>query len=491
MSGPSSKLTWNSKQGPTLSPQQVEKIDVALANFFFGCNIPFNVVEAQLFKEFVQCLNPTYKPPSRKKLSTKLLDKVYTEINEDLKTADETDGVLVIDGWKNSAANTKNVVCTIHKQDQTSLFLHSWDFSELRETGDKLALVICEASAMAREMFNINIYAVVSDNAAAMVRMGRLVDVWHVTCNSHSGNLLLKSLVSPDFAESLNQLLREFRTSKAERELKKRGGTRIMLVCETRWCTFRDTFRCCLKNLNIMRQLVQEGIVLLKENNRKLLEDSTLAAQLQDAIILFDPVCQLINSCQAADRNIADAVESWLKLNIPTSDDKVADMVNKRLEKVLQPIALTANFLHPVYQGKQFTHLELLKATVDEFLDEEMARRDLQQWEGLREYKEKTGIFKTIFDKQITSPKAFWCLAEGYYPTLSQLAQRLLNIPSSSAQIERLFSNWAFIHSDLRNRLSIDHSRKLVSIYYALKMQDFSEDDKISEKITVKGCSGN
>lgn len=379
------KATPICRQEWTLSPQKVEEIDNSLAKFFFACNISLNVTESPIFREFVNQLNPAYKVPSRKKLSTKLLEKVYTEVSEKLKSEEETDGVLLVDGWKNSSANTKNVVCTIYTQDHRSLFLHLWDFSELRETGDELALVIDEAIVMAKEKYNINIYAVVSDNASNMMRMGRLVDVWHATCNSHSANLLLKSLVSSKFSEAMNKLLREFKTSRAERELKKRKGTRIMLACETRWCTYQDTFRCALKNLDIMRQLVHEGIVVPKEANRALLNDSSLASQLQDALVLFDPVCQLVNTCQAADRTLADATELWLTLNIPVVDNRIDETLNKRLDKVLQPVGLVANFFHPVYRGQQFTHLGLFNSKVETFLKEELAQDSLE-WQGLEEY---------------------------------------------------------------------------------------------------------
>jgi len=91
-----------------------EIIDISLAKFFFGCNISFNVVESNLFKEFVQLLNPDYKIPSRKKLSNQLLNKVHNELISEAIKENETTGVMLIDGWKNSAANTKLIVCTIH-----------------------------------------------------------------------------------------------------------------------------------------------------------------------------------------------------------------------------------------------------------------------------------------------------------------------------------------------------------------------------------------
>lgn len=42
-------------------PSSDHSIDVALAKFFFSCNIPFNVVESKLFRKFVNLLNPNYK----------------------------------------------------------------------------------------------------------------------------------------------------------------------------------------------------------------------------------------------------------------------------------------------------------------------------------------------------------------------------------------------------------------------------------------------
>lgn len=222
-----------------------------------------------------------------------------------------------------------------------------------------------------------------------------------------------------------------------------------------------------------MHQLVDEGIVVLKEANRLLLDDSTLAAQLQDYIVKFDPVCELINKCHASDCTSADAAELWLSLHIPVNDDAVDNALDARLAKVLQPIALAANFVHPRYRGQKFSHSEEFNSKVEAFLEEELGDGPVA---GLQHYKNKTGKFDKVFKKNIECPKAFWHLMEAYYPILSKVALKLLNIPSSSAQIERLFSHWAFIHSDIRNRLSVERSMKLVAIYYAFKMQDINND---------------
>lgn len=68
----------------------------------------------------------------------------------------------------------------------------------------------------------------------------------------------------------------------------------------------------------------------------------------------------------------------------------------------------------------------------------------------------------------------------------ADLALKLLNMPASTAQLERVFSNWSDIHWDKRNRLSEDRSKKLLSIYHSLKMNqidDVDMDDDIEELI--------
>lgn len=161
-----------------------EVIDLALAKFFFGCNISFNVVEFDLFREFIKLLNADYKVPSRKRLSNQLLDKVHNEVRSKNVREHEEGGVLLIDGWKNSAANTKLVVCTIHTIMDKSMYLNTWDLTGIKETGNVLTEIVNEATEIAKSRFNICIYAVVSDNASAMILMGKSINLWHVTKQS-------------------------------------------------------------------------------------------------------------------------------------------------------------------------------------------------------------------------------------------------------------------------------------------------------------------
>ena len=58
---------------------------------------------------------------------------------------------------------------------------------------------------------------------------------------------------------------------------------------------------------------------------------------------------------------------------------------------------------------------------------------------------------------------------------LAELAMDYLKISASTAQLERLFPNWAFVHSD---RLSPETSKKLLNTYFTLRSSEEIIDEE-------------
>ncbi len=70
---------------------------------------------------------------------------------------------------------------------------------------------------------------------------------------------------------------------------------------------------------------------------------------------------------------------------------------------------------------------------------------------------------------QGVSPLAWWLsMSEQIHPELSLLVRSLFSAVASSAGVERVFSTFGFIHSDVRNRLGVDKAAKLSFIYKML-----------------------
>lgn len=128
--------------------------------------------------------------------------------------------VLLLDGWKNTAKNEKYVVGILHNALGEKLFLHCWDFTDKSETASSLIEVVEEARVYAKDIYNTDIYAVVTDNASAMTCMGKNIELLFTTCSSHSGNLLAKSMVESSFTEKITIVLKEFKSSRLESQFR-------------------------------------------------------------------------------------------------------------------------------------------------------------------------------------------------------------------------------------------------------------------------------
>lgn len=70
------------------------------------------------------------------------------------------------------------------------------------------------------------------------------------------------------------------------------------------------------------------------------------------------------------------------------------------------------------------------------------------------------------------SPHAYWNLREYTYPNSSELGRRLMLMPASTALLEGLFSQWSYVHSKYRNRLSYNKTGTLIDLYLLSKHLD-------------------
>ena len=77
----------------------------------------------------------------------------------------------------------------LHSAPNQTYFLEFQDYTGQSENAENLTKVFEEAIVLAKEMYNTKIFAIVSDNASPMVRMGKDIEVWHLTCRIRSGGV--------------------------------------------------------------------------------------------------------------------------------------------------------------------------------------------------------------------------------------------------------------------------------------------------------------
>ena len=132
--------------------EQKDTFDHAVGKFFFANNIPFRCVESSFFHDLVKLLRPGYKLPSRKLMSTKILDNVNKELEEQCKAKLSGKKVTIaIDGWSN-LSNDPNVASSIQHGDKVYI-VDSIDTSGEHHTSEYLTSVSQGQIKVAEEKF--------------------------------------------------------------------------------------------------------------------------------------------------------------------------------------------------------------------------------------------------------------------------------------------------------------------------------------------------
>lgn len=387
------------------------------------------------------------------------------------------DSVILIDGWKNTSCNKRTVVTMLHTANKQKAFLNAWDITSTAETGDQLAEIIEESIELARTKYNVSVYVAVSDNAANMKKMGNTISIWHTTCKSQTGNLFLKDALDEKLKGKVMAVIKEFKQADFEALLVRFGGSRLVTPGDSRWCSYRNAYLCVVKNIPFMKQVMVDETLSkkVKTSVQIMLVDDKFVQALKDEIALLDPICEVINTCQREDCCIAEGAHMRMKLKLPgTLKPDLIKKVDARKKMALDVYSLAAHSLHPEYYREYQNEMSPSDVSVldDYFLDNLSASGLI----SLSQYRAGEGIFGKLFNKNLTDGIAFWTLCEASHPDLANFALKLLKLPASSAQIERLFSQWNLVHCKIRNCLDFERSKKLIHLYYTLKFEDTELD---------------
>lgn len=86
------------------------------------------------------------------------------------------------------------------------------------------------------------------------------------------------------------------------------------------------------------------------------------------------------------------------------------------------------------------------------------------------EFTQRRGRFGKLKDD--LKPEDYWALINLVHPELAKLGMSFTHVPASSAALERLFSQWGYVHDRIRNRLTLQKSEKLAYIYHSHQSVD-------------------
>lgn len=232
-------------------PKDHQQLDVELAKFFYGCNIPFSVAESDHFKTFIKLLRPSYQPPSPNTLSARLLDTMYADLLYSNAKVIPSETTLLLE-----MSSLSNIVTMLQTADGMCMYLESFNYANLMgKTGEALAKACEKARELAKERHNADIFAVVSAHSRDIADRSKS-NLWHCVCSTYEGNLLANELNEQRVLNKLTKIVAEFKSN--EKLLIDSGGTRILMADNGRSLSAFDSMNSLLENLTYMRDLANE-----------------------------------------------------------------------------------------------------------------------------------------------------------------------------------------------------------------------------------------
>ncbi|XP_076058510.1 uncharacterized protein LOC143035526 [Oratosquilla oratoria] len=158
------------------SASQKENLDKEVGGIIFATNSPFRLVQHPQFLKMVQNLRPGYIPPSRKDIADKYLDLVYEK--EYIKCADDLNNetiCLLIDGWSN--IHNEPIICVTLTTSTSQIYLvDTIDTPGKPHTAECLLQLVQNSIKKAEQNFGGHIESVVTDNAANVTKMRKLLE---------------------------------------------------------------------------------------------------------------------------------------------------------------------------------------------------------------------------------------------------------------------------------------------------------------------------
>lgn len=155
--------------------EKKEEIDTTIARAFYASGIPLATIENPFIIQALRKINPEYHPPSRKLLSTTLLEKEYKQVSTNIKKQIKNSNYICLtsDGWTN-----------IHQQPIINFMITTpqpifWKALESKENSHTGEYIAEQFDIVIKEIGVSKIAAVITDNASNMKKAHSILQKDH------------------------------------------------------------------------------------------------------------------------------------------------------------------------------------------------------------------------------------------------------------------------------------------------------------------------
>lgn len=457
---------------------QKKNLDEQVARFIYATNSAFRLVEHPQFIKLMQDLRPAYSPPNRKEISGPLLDCIFLEEKSKLGRIVENETVcLGLDGWSN--VHNEPIVCmTITTKNGDVYLVDTIDTSGNSHTADYLAAVTTDRIKKCQQEINCKIRSVVTDNAANVSKMRRILendndlDIISYGCSAHILNLLSNDFQMSDIKKHVVNVVKYFRNNHfANASLRQSGATKLVMPCEVRWSSMADCMQSYIENWPIMLKICEENRDVIDKTVQQEVSNLLLKRNVEEMLMLLKPISDALDKVQKSNCTLSESVLAWKELLEKVTDQTYKKKIIKRYHMAMTPPHFLAYMLDPKERasGMELTTEE--KKIALDFAKERYSDACLLLI--IVKFQSRSSPFQeALFTPQLTNEVAaydWWKSQKTEIEKISSNAfpaiEQLLTAKASSASVERIFSSFGLVHSKLRNRLGTEKASKLVFLF--------------------------
>lgn len=503
-----------------ISEPEQTKLEQYLARAIYSSCAPLSLLENHYFQRFFSYLRPSFKLPSRKKLSTTLLNSEYERIRNVVtaKINSANSLTLLSDGWTDvNGVSLLNIIFTTPEP----VFVKTIHSGIERHTSDYLAKVfIDEIEAVGSH----RISGIVTDNAAAMKGAWGLIQekyphIIAYGCFAHGLNLLSKDLATINSISRIISLSKDivqfFNNKHIPKEVFKkvqeeRGETKITLKTpvDTRWGTYVIMLQSLLKNINNLKAACVDRDLFnhLDNHVKNNIEDNRFWDKVQRSSDLLEPILHVINMVEGDKatlpyvykhlKDIENKLVAGAEMFPDNERNKIIGCWQSRKSFMSHEAQLAASFLHPNQHDAYLNDTEINQ--VIDFIIKLGNHLNFDETElltDLVQYRTKSNDFSNKTFWKVSSNVSSLTWWAGFFPKklLSKIAGRLLCMPATTGSCERNFKLHSNIKTSKRNRLCIRRTEKIVYIKHNLQFleEDLKyEDDELIQNVDPERTKG-
>jgi hypothetical protein len=486
---------------------------------------PFSLWEDYAMDDFLNELNPAFKPPSRKLIGGRVLTTCYNETFRDVLAAIKLSDSINISTDESSTSAKDRVI----------------NYSIVTSTGKSFCMKLEEVpigtSSAERQADWLNgaidtleigfqkeygphaklprLNSVATDTCSTMRCLWRILSTkprfksaFFVPCDSHGLQLLIKDIVTlPLFIDTMtlcNHIVGHFRSAHKQLALVRRLQEEIYgrkyaltLAGNTRWGTQYLELFSLKRSREALRQFRRA-----KDNDCKdqavldAIIDAGFWEDVDELLDILKPIHNHQIMSESSRGHLGQVRTRWLQIrqDLETHEhyDDLLDVFDKRIVEQLSEIHTTAYFLDPANTEVKFKENELDQVfKVFKTYSSENFNTMRSEFLNFRK-KRRSFDATTLWDQDlIKDPEQFWEVAGAKSPILAEFAERLFSTPPNSVPSERSFSAMNLQQTNLRMNLSMEKLDLLTFIHmnyrvlhpkklpYKTKIYALSEDEEL------------